>query len=211
MAEQKTVYTADKEISDAYDPKRIPLVWVVLGFIFVQPVGMLLLGLRKRKNALFLEKEAKSMLTISIVFGILFSLTIFEITLSGDLMSVYLFGAPAVVAFVFSILMRQQAARYAKLKAAILNHNLTKIKDIATAVKETEQQTCIALKEMMQVGFFPHPELDYGAMVFHPNRLTPKPEQMQSRVCASCGATVIWTEGDAGVCEYCGASVNKAF
>ena len=189
-------------------PDRVPLVLVILAFAIIQPVGMLLLGIRKLQNTGILIKEGRSMLTISAVFIILFFSLLDYPELSNFLTIFYFIGSCGVIALLFSLLIFRQGQRCEKYKSAIMTHHLTQISDIASAVKLPEQRVCKDLRKMMSARFFPHPELDIENMIFRADIFEPGIEKKRTQKCKGCGATGVLVEGRTGICEYCGRAIE---
>ena len=136
MKEKKRI--SDAKMPETDMPDRVPLVFVILAFAIIQPVGMLLLGIRKLQNTGILIKEGRSMLTISVVFIILFFSLLDYPELSNFFTIFYFIGSCGVIALLFSLLIFRQGQRCEKYKSAIMTHHLTQISDIASAVKQPE-------------------------------------------------------------------------
>ena len=192
----------DKEI-----PNRIPREFVILGFIIVQPVGMLLHGLRKLQDIRNLTRDGRRMLSLAAVFISIFFMLFSQREDATDiLLFFYFFGSLGLIALTFAIIMFTLDRRYRKYKAAVTTHHLTQISDIAAAVGQSKEDAVRTLRRMTAAGFFPDPVLDIQRMVFRPDRNEATVEQMRAIQCSGCGVTILLVEGRRGICEYCGTS-----
>ena len=190
--------------------ERLALMWVVLGFIFIQPLGMLLLGVRKIQNRKSILKEGQSLFKVAVVFLALFAFFIFalmdeEVTIGYGF---YFFGSLSLIAFVMSGIMIRIGVSDAKYMSAVVDHELTKIDDIASAVKKPKEVVVKELKKLIRCDVYPNASLDTIEMVFCLDKYATPLKHMQAQTCTHCGATVVAVEGQSGICEYCGSAVN---
>ena len=187
--------------------KPVGMVWLVLSFIFVQPLGMLLLGLRRMHDRSEWLKSGQSLLKTSLVFFGLFWL--FYLVSEPDAQdfeySFYLFGAGSLIGFIMSYIMISRGKKEEKYKDAILQHRMEKVADIARAVGVDEKTAVADLRKMVADGIFPYAALSRDAKYFESEARHPHAAIKRTIRCFSCGAKVIVIKGRGGICEYCGA------
>ena len=184
--------------------------WVILAFVFLTPLGIPLIGLRFLRTREDYWKNGRFLLKLSAVsLGLFLLLLIFGTTDVQDaLISLYFFGAGGAVGLLMSQIMIRQSAREEKYKSAVVKHRLTKLWDIAAAVKLPAEVVTKDLQRLIEGGIFPGAELDVGAGLFLLNKGRPVDAPLVTLRCESCGATVVTAQGQSGVCAYCGTPTN---
>ena len=189
--------------------ERLGIGWIIVSFIFVQPLGVLLLGIRLGQNRKDMIKGSGTMLKLSVTFIALFLLFLISdnITTEDIYYSIYFFGAGGVLGFVISLLMRKRGTVDEKYKSVVEGHRLTKVEHIAQAMKLSEEIVMRDLQKMIKCGIFPDAELDRAAGIFCLDKDVPE-EKRKTFSCDGCGATVVAIVGKDSVCEYCGSPVN---
>ena len=184
--------------------------WIVVSFIFVQPLGMLLLCLRflyDKKESL---KHGRTILKTSITFFVLFLIFLFTDTpdMEDFLYSLYLFGGGALIGFVAAYIMIRRGRKYEKYRSAVEMHKLVKLQSIADAVKLPVETVTQDLLKMIEVDFFPDARVNLDERTFILNAAMQEEEKTKTVRCTGCGATAVAVSSRGTVCEYCGAPVN---
>jgi|GEM_PF-2903693 len=192
----------------------IPLGGIIAAFIFVQPLAIVLLGLRKLYNRKTLSQGARTMLILAIVFGTLYLLMLSDgAALEGNWgIYLYMLGAPSVLSFaVWPFLFRLSNIDKRYIHAVTIA-NLTDVADIAKFTQRTETQIMNDLQKLIELKVFPYANLDRLARTFSlrandPHLQNAPAPQTRACVCPGCGAASVATEGKASMCEYCGTPV----
>ena len=183
---------------------------IAAAFVFIQPLGMFLLGLRLLHNKQEILKNGRTMFKVAVVF-----LALFLIFLLVDYQSItdfyysfYLFGGGAVIGLIMSLIMIRQGLKDEKYKAAVEIHKLTKLHSIADTVKTPVETAIRDLRYMIEHDIFPNAELNVEEQIFTLNVRLRGEEKMRTMRCSGCGATVFAVSSKGTVCEYCGSPVN---
>lgn len=186
--------------------KPVATVWLVLAFIFVQPLGMVLLGLRRMHDRGEWLKNGQSLLKTAFVFFGLFWLffLINPPTVQDFQYSFYLFGAGALIGFAMSYVMITKGRVDEKYKTAVVQHRLEKVADIANTVGVDEKTAAADLRKMILNGIFPYAALSNDGRLFDLEARHPHVAIKRSIRCFSCGAKIVVIKGRGGRCEYCG-------
>ena len=190
--------------------KTIGFGWIVFSFIFVQPLGMLLLCLRFILNRKDVLKGAWTIFKTSAVFFALFWVfMLVDYTGMEDFFySLYLFGAGSLIGFTMFPFMLTLGCKDAKYRIAVEKTRLVKLQDIASAVNMSEAIAARDLQKLIDCGAFPNGKLDMNNEIFILNKYDHEREQTRTFRCSGCGATVVAVNNKGGVCEYCGSPVN---
>ena len=193
---------------DTYANKRMGIHWIVLAFIFIQPLGALLLGIRYFQNRKEVVRGGRAMFKFSVVFVGLFLLffLVSDPTWEDFWMSLYLFGGTATVGFIMSMFLLWRGRRDEKYKSAVEAQHMTVIQDIADAVALPVKVAERDLRALIHGGVFPGMGIDViQGKIFV---LVTEAKVTRTLRCSGCGATVTAVDKQGSVCEYCGSPVN---
>jgi hypothetical protein len=187
--------------------KPIAVAWIAIAFIFVQPLAMLLLGVRRMQNKREWLKGGQAMLKLSLVFlGLffLFWLVGGAANMEDFKYSFYLFGAGSIIGLVIAQKMIKKGRQDEKYKAAVETHRMEKVEAIAKEAGVSQETAVRDLRKMIEDGIFPHAQITQEGKHFYLEALHPHIARERTVRCTGCGAKVFVTKNRGGKCEYCG-------
>ena len=180
--------------------------------LLVAPAGVLKIAHRQMKNKQGLVRGGEKVLVVAGGFIIIFFILITAPPTDGStLLSnpfTYLYACAGILALVIGILMIFRGLKYNKYRAAIENHNLLKVADIAKMIGLPEQIVIKDLLQMIVEGFFPELRFDAETKTLKLNDSAMAKLQSKAVRCESCGASVTVFEGKQNRCEYCNSALN---
>ena len=199
-----------KSLRNRRSSEPIGMHWIVLAFLFLQPLAIPLLGLRYMWKKTEQLSAGRSLFKVSVVFiglFLLFMLVDYQ-GLEDFYYSFYFFGAGGIIGLIMSLRMIQQGSKDEKYYYAVEVNHLEKISDIALALNIPSETVVQDLQKMMQNDFFPNAKLDVAGQLFILNAAEREAVKQRTFRCSGCGATVLAISNQGSVCEYCGSPVN---
>lgn len=222
---QVNIYTQGPE-EPKLEPKNTRSVWLswpvaIFVTIIFFPVGMFLIFKRidlDKKNGVY---PSVPLIILGSMFTFFALITLPELTYIESAKSNLIFYSIIAFLLMFNgIKSKKDFQRFKKYRAIIIDHQMTSIDDIATAMSSNYSRARRDIKRMINKGY-----LD-GAYINEDSKRVVLPKQyhntnMKSDInnikqnsdaqvitCKGCGATNKVSGGSAGECEFCGSPLT---
>ena len=132
-----------------------------------------------------------------------------EHTVATNLLTIFLIGGTGALLLYFGYKKKNTLLLHKKIEKIVLYQNETNCVTIANAVGVSHNKVIIALKEMIECGYFPNAYIDENSKVFvlprqaHQEVNTAKENSLLK--CPNCGGTTTVIKGSISECEWCGS------
>ena len=193
--------------------KLIPWGVIVLFLIVFWPIGLALLVIRLASDRASTLKDGSTVIKIAVFLIIL---AIIFLAAGVTAWGVILIIGAACLIF-YSRKMKITGEKYKRYIGIVVNHNMSSIDQIASAMPVPYDEAVADLEKMVKLGFFPNAyiNLDARELVLPKQNVQPAagqpgviPPQVSVKTCTSCGANNSIIAGHVSACEYCGSPLG---